>query len=95
MTLADINSDFKKIKNHNLGTIPIPQPLCESPEKMNREPPPGPPRLQRRNLEVFDSNGVVIAGTSFPSINLFAVLTHCDQDSGSTALSSGMSFTDT
>jgi hypothetical protein len=28
---------------------------------------PGPPRLQRRNVEVFDSDGAVIAGTSFPS----------------------------
>jgi hypothetical protein len=30
---------------------------------------PRPPRLQRRNVEVFDSNGAVIAGTFFPSIN--------------------------
>jgi hypothetical protein len=36
---------------------------------------PGPPRLQRRNVEVFDSDGAVIAGTSFPSITLFAALT--------------------
>ena len=32
----------------------------------------GPPRLQRRNVEVFDANGAVIAGTSFPSTTLFA-----------------------
>lgn len=36
---------------------------------------PGPPRLQRRNVEVFDSDGAVIAGTSFPLVTLFAALT--------------------
>lgn len=36
--------------------------LCESPEKMD----PGPPRLQRRNVEVFDSDRAVIAGTVHP-----------------------------
>jgi len=50
----DINSDL----NHDLGTIP--QPLCEPLEKMNLEP--RPPRLQRRNVEVYNSNGVVFAG---------------------------------
>jgi hypothetical protein len=53
----------------------------------------GSPLLQRRNVEVFNSDGAVIAGTSFP-IKLFAVLTR-GQDSGSTALSSGTSFIDT
>lgn len=36
---------------------------------------PGPPRLQRRNVEVFDSDGAVIAGTPFPSVTLFVALT--------------------
>jgi hypothetical protein len=36
---------------------------------------PGPPRLQRRNVEVFDSDGAVIAGSSFPSVTLIAALT--------------------
>jgi len=36
---------------------------------------PGPPRLQRRNVEVFDSEGAVTAGTSFPLITLFVALT--------------------
>ena len=52
------------------------------------------PRLQRRNVEVYNSDGGVIAGISFPLVTLFAALT-CGQDSGSTALSSGTSFTDT
>ena len=43
--------------------------LCESPEKMD----PGPPRLQRRNVEVFDS---VIAGLHpFHRSLCFAALT--------------------
>ena len=58
------------------------------------DPVAGPPRLQRRNVEVFDSEGAVIAGTSFPLITLFVALTR-GQDSGSTALSSGTNFTDT
>lgn len=40
---------------------------------------PGPPRLQRRNVEVFDSEGAVIAGTVHPyhrhRITLLAALT--------------------
>jgi len=56
--------------------------------------PGAAPRLQRRNVEVFNSEGAVIAGTSSSLITLFAALTR-DQDSGSTALSSGTNFTDT
>ena len=37
---------------------------CEYLEEMNHGPPP---QLQRRNAEVFDSDGAVIAGTSFLS----------------------------
>jgi hypothetical protein len=66
--------------------------LCEYPEQMDSAA--GAPLLQRRNVEVFDSDRAVIAGTSFPLINLFAMLTR-GQDSGSTALSSGTSFIDT
>jgi hypothetical protein len=57
-------------------------------------PAAGPPRLQRRNVEVFDYDGAVIAGMFFPSITLFMVLTR-DQDSGNMALSSGTSYIDT
>ena len=34
---------------------------------------PGPPRLQRRDAEVFDSDGAVIASISFPSLCFAAV----------------------
>ena len=67
-------------------------PLYENPENIDLAA--GLPQLQSRNVEVFDSDGAVITGTSFPLITLFAALT-CGQDSGSTALSSGASFTDT
>ena len=67
-------------------------PLCENPENIDLAA--GLPQLQRRNVEVFDIDGAVITGTSFPLITLSAALT-CGQDSGSTALSSGASFTDT
>ena len=63
-------------------------------EYLENMDPVDAPRLQRRNVEVFNSNGGVIAGISFPLVTLFAALT-CGQDSGSTALSSGTSFTDT
>jgi len=56
--------------------------------------PGAAPRLPKRNVEVFDSEGAVIAGTSSSLITLFTALTP-GQDSGSTALSSGTSFTDT
>jgi hypothetical protein len=35
------------------------------------------PELQSRNVEVFDAEGAVIAGTCFPSITFFVVLTSC------------------
>lgn len=57
-------------------------------------PAAGPTRLQRRNVEVFDSDGAVIAGMSFPLITLLVVLTR-RQDFGSMALSNGTNFTDT
>ena len=33
-----------------------------------------PPRLQKRNVEVFNSNGAVIAGTSLSSLHRFCFL---------------------
>ncbi|KAI0272163.1 hypothetical protein BGY98DRAFT_1002312, partial [Russula aff. rugulosa BPL654] len=36
---------------------------------------PGPPRLQRRNVEVFNSDGAVIAGTFTDGTLVFAALT--------------------
>lgn len=56
-----------------------------------------PPRLQRRNVEVFDSDGAVIAGKLHPFHRLLVCVVDIavGQDSGSTAVSNGMSFTDT
>ena len=51
--------------------------LCVISQKMDVDGPrtAPSPRLQRRNVEVFDSDGAVIAGKPFPWISLFAVLT--------------------
>jgi hypothetical protein len=40
---------------------------CEATGRINMDPTP--PRLQRRNVELIDSNGVVIAGTTTDLLN--------------------------